>query len=105
MASMVESWKTMNGATASARARAVRQARNAFESGDRSAGSTLTVAWRPFGPVVSATATGRADAGTRPSRNRDRLRRPPRPEAAVRVVAQESHRDRLAPGLPAEASV
>jgi hypothetical protein len=39
IASIVASWKTMNGATASALARAVRQARNAFDSGERSAGS------------------------------------------------------------------
>ena len=98
IASIVVSWKMMNGATASERARAVRQARSAFESGDRSAGSTF---WRagadPRAPLQCGSDPGpttSADAlrGARPSRKRDLARRPSRPVGPARDVAHDSHR-------------
>ena len=95
MASIVVSWKTMNGAIESALARAVRQARSALESGDRSAGSTFAGRARPASIRPSSAASGRpggAAAGTRPSRNRERLRRPSRPVGPARDVAHDSHR-------------
>ena len=85
-------------------ARAVRHARSALESGDRSPGSPRIRGACPFvAPAPSALAldaTRDAEAGTRPSRKRDRLRRASFPFAPVRRVAQDSQRWRLARVMP-----
>ena len=87
----------MNGAMASALARAVRQARSALESGDRSAGLGRGAA---AGSTRTSPSPRRAAGGTRPSRNLERLRRASRPVAPVRRVAHESHRWRRARVIP-----
>src|SRR3954454_2710632 len=104
IASIVVSWKTMNGAIESARARAVRQARSAFDKGDRSAGSTFdpralaSVVVRP--PFVAMCLAAGMVRGTRPSRNRERARRPSRPVGPAREVAHDSQRYRRARVMP-----
>ena len=96
----------MNGATSSALARAVRQARSALDSGDRSAGSTFGARSRGVTPGPTAVS-GRprlALGGTSPSRKRERLRRPSRPDDPTRDVAHDSHRYRRARVIPTYSS-
>ena len=97
MASIVESWKTMNGATASARARAVRQARNAFESGERSAGSTFGARPSPGRPTRPSVHRCRRP-GSRDGRNQP----VEEPRAAAPALATGGARP---PGRPRQPQV